>query len=315
MRASGEGIRIRGEAGAQQLEVTVAEVAAALRAFSVDGVDIVPRYPEDAAPSMGSGIVMVPWPNRVADGTWTANGVSHQLDISEVDKRTALHGLLRYTRYDVLDRDDSSVTLGAGVFTANGYPFVLETTARYAIDESGLTVTHAVRNHSDAAAPVALGAHPYFQIGDVPTDDLVLISPATHIYRDDERRLPVGREAVSGGFDLRAGIRVGDLDLDHCFTGLAAAGERSVTSLVAPDGRAVEVWAAPDFGYQVLLTTNAFVDHTGHPIRAVAIEPQTAAVDAFNSGDGLRWLEPGEWWTVSWGVTPRLAGGRLAEAA
>lgn len=306
MRPSGEGIAIRGEAGGQQLEVTIAEVAAALRAFSVDGIDIVPRYAEDAIPSMGSGIVMVPWPNRVADGTWTANGVTHQLDISEVDKRTALHGLLRYTRYDVLEEDESSVTLGAGVFTANGYPFVLETTTRYSIGDVGLTATHMVRNHSDAAAPVALGTHPYFQIGDVATDDLVLVSPATQVYRDDERRLPVRREDVSEGFDLRAGVRVGELDLDHCFTGLGAAGEGSVTSLVAPDGRSVDVWAGPDFAYQVLLTTNAFVDHTGRAIRAVAIEPQTAAVNAFNTGDGLRWLQPGEAWTVSWGVVPRL---------
>ena len=36
--------------------------------------------------------------------------------------------------------------------------------------------------------------------------------------------------------------------------------------------------------------------------QAVAIEPMTAPADAFNSGAGLRWLKPGEAWTVRWGI-------------
>lgn len=309
MRPSGEDITIRSRARGSRLEVTIAAVAAALRAFVVDGIDIVPRYAPRGIPSMGSGIVMVPWPNRVADGRWILDGAAQQLDVSEPEKNNALHGLLRHTRYQVLWRDESSVTLGAGVYTANGYPFLLETSVRYSVDEAGLTATHFVRNHSASPAPIALGTHPYFQIGDVRTDDLVLTSPATRVYVDDARSLPVRQEDVSGMFDLRAGARVGDLELDHCFTGLAPAGERSTTSLAAPDGRSVEVWADPDFGYQVLLTTRSFIDHTGAAIRAVAIEPQTAAVDAFNTGEGLRWLQPGEGWTLSWGVIPKL--GRL----
>jgi aldose 1-epimerase len=38
--------------------------------------------------------------------------------------------------------------------------------------------------------------------------------------------------------------------------------------------------------------------------QAVAIEPMTAPADAFNSGQGLRWLAPGEDWVVRWGITP-----------
>ena len=32
--------------------------------------------------------------------------------------------------------------------------------------------------------------------------------------------------------------------------------------------------------------------------KAIAIEPMTCAVNAFNTGDGLRWLEPGETWSA-----------------
>lgn len=311
MNPSGEDYALQGEVDGQRVVVTIAQVAAALRAFVVDGIDIVPRYADGAIPSMGSGIVMVPWPNRVADGQWVTDGVTRQLDISEVDKGNALHGLLRYTAYSVLERDASSVTLGATIHTANGYPFVIETTVRYSLGPDGLTARHTLRNHSDSPAPVALGTHPYFQIGDVPTEDLVLRSPASQVYIDNKRSLPVRHETVSGGFDLRRGVRIADLHLDNCFRALGDPPGGVVAALTAPDGRSVEVWADPDFAYLVLLTTRSFVDHTGRAIAAVAIEPQTAAVNAFNTGDGLRWLGPGEEWALSWGVRPNLqrAGG------
>lgn len=35
---------------------------------------------------------------------------------------------------------------------------------------------------------------------------------------------------------------------------------------------------------------------------AIAVEPMTAPAEAFTSGQGLRWLEPGEEWTLAWGI-------------
>jgi aldose 1-epimerase len=32
----------------------------------------------------------------------------------------------------------------------------------------------------------------------------------------------------------------------------------------------------------------------------------TAPADAFNSGEGLRWLAPGETWDLGWGIRYRL---------
>ena len=34
----------------------------------------------------------------------------------------------------------------------------------------------------------------------------------------------------------------------------------------------------------------------------MAIEPMTAPPDALNSGDGLRWLSPGDTWEARWGI-------------
>ncbi|HAM28239.1 MAG TPA: aldose epimerase, partial [Microbacteriaceae bacterium] len=161
MRPSGEQYVIAGKIGTHRVEVTIAEVAAALRSFTVGGIDIVQRYEEGAIPSLGAGIVMAPWPNRVDHGTWINNGVVEQLDITEVKHDNALHGLLRNTAYAVASRSTNSITLTATIYAPNGYPFVVETSVTYTITGNGLEVEHTFRNHSTSPAPVAVGTHGY----------------------------------------------------------------------------------------------------------------------------------------------------------
>jgi aldose 1-epimerase len=40
----------------------------------------------------------------------------------------------------------------------------------------------------------------------------------------------------------------------------------------------------------------------------VALEPMTGPANAFNSGDSLRWLAPGDSFTITWGIRADLAG-------
>ena len=196
----------------------ITEVAAGLRSYAVNGIDLVESFPAESTPPMGAGIVLVPWPNRIRDGAWVQNGVRLQLALTEPARQNAIHGLLRFAPYREVARADDSITLGATVFPQFGYPFHLDTEVTYALAADGLEVTHVVRNVGSTDAPVALGAHPYLKIGDVPTGDLVLrLAAETHI-DVDARMNPIGETPVDGTrFDLRAGRRVDDLDLDDGF--------------------------------------------------------------------------------------------------
>ncbi len=192
--------------------------------------------------------------------------------------------------------------LQAEIFPQHGYPFHLLHTAEYALSEERLTVTQRLENLSDAAAPFALGAHPYLKISDVPTEDLTLTLRAGYVFETDDRFIPTGKVPVSGRFDLRAGRRIGDLEFDAAFGGLDLTGGRHEHVLSAPDGRSVTLWADESFRFAHVYVSTIYPGVA----KAVAIEPMTAPADAFNSGEGLRWLEPAEAFTAQWGIEPRL---------
>lgn len=275
----------------------ITQVAAALREFEVDGVALTPGYPAESTPPSAAGIVLVPWPNRVEDGVWRLDGADQQLDITEVARNNAIHGLLRYSGYRLLERAEASVTLGATVFPQHGYPFHLETSVQYLLTEGGLRVTHAITNVGHSPAPVAVGTHPFLCIGDVATEDLVLTVHASTRFEVDARLNPVAEVPVDGDFDLRGGRRAGELFLDTAFGGVETV-DGVVATLAAPDGRTLSLWQDANHGYVQVFTTRDFPGRSF----AVAIEPMTAPPNAFNTGLGLRWLQPGDTWSPQWGI-------------
>jgi aldose 1-epimerase len=284
----------------------VTELAAGLRSYTVNGVDLVEPFPAESSPPMGAGIVLVPWPNRVRDGAWMHEGVRRQLALTEPARQNAIHGLLRYTPYREIGRTPATVTLAATVFPQSGYPFQVDTAVTYALLADGLEVVHTLRNVGPTDAPVAVGAHPYLRIGDVPSGDLVLrVDADTHI-DVDERLNPVGESAVAGtGLDLRAGRRVRELTLDDGFSGVRLINGRAEHTVLAPDGRELTLWGDENMRYVQVFTPRTFPETGragGAPRQAVAVEPMTAPANALNSGEGLKWLAPGEDWVVRWGI-------------
>ncbi|MEO6505956.1 MAG: aldose 1-epimerase family protein [Terrimesophilobacter sp.] len=298
--ATGKQFELTRTSGRGLSRAILTEVGAGLRFLSVCDVQLVETFPEAETPPLGVGSVLVPWPNRVEDGVWRFNGVRQQLDLTEPDKHNAIHGLLRHVAYAVREQTDDAITLTATVFPQHGYPFQLDTAVSYRLEADGITVTHEISNVSAEAAPVAIGAHPYFRIGDVPTRDLTLTLAATTHFEVDARLNPIHELPVEETeYDFRGGRLVDDLRLDDGFGGVVFDdGAVARHTLRSTDGRMLTLWQDASFGYVQAFTTRQF---PGREL-AIAIEPMTAPANAFNSGDGVRWLEPGQSWSATWGV-------------
>lgn len=285
----------------------IAPLAAALAGLEIDGSPLAERTPDTRIPSHGHGIVLAPWPNRVRDARWTHEGTVKLLDVTDPSRGNAIHGLLRNTAYRVVERTESTVTLGATIHPQHGWPFLVDTRVRYALADDGLTVTHTAHNLGTVAAPWAVGAHPYLRAGAGPLDDVTLEVRASRYLVLDERLVPTGvRDVEPGGpRDLAAPRALGGLDLNIAYEGVAT-GRDGVAVLTAPDGSRTVLWQDDAFGWLQVYTPRDFPhvadDGSETPALAVALEPMSAAPDALNSGRGLVWLQPEERWEASWGI-------------
>ena len=286
----------------------IAQVGASLRVFTIDDIELVEPYGENKRKPLCAGAIMSPWVNRLDGGTWTHNGASLHNEVNIADQQNANHGLLLDHPYDVELHSESAVTLHATITPRPGYPFLVDTWVTYDLSESGLTVTHRAINRSNESAPYATGAHPYFKFSAVETSQLTLFSDAaTHTVVDD-RQIPIStRPTVGTEFDFRDGIRVGSRCVDEDFTDLPLAEDgNSHVYLKADDGRGLDVWQDATFKHVVVFTPPNFPAADGTSVYAAAIEPSTAAPNAFNSGVDLAWLEPGSQFEARWGVSVTL---------
>jgi aldose 1-epimerase len=306
--ATGEQFVLTHQSPIGELTATITQVGAALRLFSVNGIDLVEPYSAEVKAPYCAGQVMAPWVNRLDGGRWTYKGEVLQNPITIVDQDNANHGLLLDHIYDVVSQSASAVTLLGLISPTAGYPFEVSTTVTYELTDSGLVVTHRAVNKSAEAAPYATGAHPYFKFGAVDSADLILSSEAATLTVVNPRQIPVAEAATLGSaLDLRGGVRVGDQHIDEDFANLPRDEKGNAhTYLRATDGRGLDVWQDEQFKHVVIFTPNFFPTIDGGVTSVAAIEPSTGAPNAFNSGRDLLWLEPGVEFVGRWGVDVSL---------
>ncbi|WP_306631963.1 aldose 1-epimerase family protein [Arthrobacter sp. B1I2] len=277
----------------------VTELAAGLRSFSRGGTLLTETYGDDQIAPGGAGITLAPWANRVEDGQWLLDGGKQQLDITEVSRNNASHGLLRNTGYAPVGESQHTVALEATVFPQHGYPFLVRHRVEYKLSEDlGLQVRQTLTNDSAAAAPFVLGAHPYLRLGDAPVEELQLTVAADTRLVTDERLIPRSSAPVDGDVDFRSGRRIADLAVDVALTDLHYPAGKARHTLAAADGSEVSLWQDEACRYVHIYVSTVYPGRT----RAVAVEPMTGPANAFNSGDGLRWLPPGESFSIEWGI-------------
>ena len=284
---------------------TIVEVGAGVREYECGGRRVLDPYPLEAMCDGAHGVPLIPWPNRIADGRYSFDGAEYQLALSEPEKHNAIHGFLRWRPWRAVEREPARVAMEARLLPLAGYPFALHVRVEYALDEQGLTVTTSARNIGERACPYAAGKHPYLSPGEGVIDGCALQLSARTRILTDERQLPVGREAVQGTpFDFTSARTLGDRRIDHAFTDLVRddAG-RASARLSAPDGRTVELWV--DESYRVI---EIYTGDTLAPARrrhGLGVEPMTCPPNAFQSGEEVIRLEPGERMTSRWGVRLR----------
>jgi aldose 1-epimerase len=300
---SGEQIEIAGDGQ----RAVVVEVGGGLRAYTVDGVELLDGYAETAMCTSGRGQLLIPWPNRLQGGTYEFDGRRQQLPLTEPERGNAIHGLVRWSPWTVAERGSDRVVVQHLIRPQPGYPFEVDVRVQYVLLPTGLTVTTTATNVGEEACPYGNGAHPYLTLGTPTVDSIMLRAPGRSVLLSDDDGIPTGTVAVAGTeYDFGEPRLIGSAKLDNAYTELErnADGVASVDLCHEASGAGVTVWMDQTYRYVMVFSGDPLPDVNR---RSLAVEPMTCPPNAFRTGQDVVRLEPGASFTSTWGITPRRA--------
>lgn len=277
---------------AGEYEARVVTVGAGLAGLRYRGHDLVVPHGVGECPPGYLGKVLMPWPNRIAGGSYSWEGATYDLPVDEPTFGTSLHGFVAFQEWEIAEANASSVILRTLIAARYSYPWTLLASARYSLDaQRGLTVELSATNIGEGTAPYGVGFHPYLAVDDARADELELTNPASIIYEANASMIPVAaHDVASFGLDFRSPTLIGDSRLDHAFAGLP---EGTWTVTLRDPASRVGVSLSSDARWLQVYSAD-YIGRVG-----VAVEPMSCPPNAFNSGTDVVALGPGESYTLS----------------
>ncbi|MFP3298312.1 MAG: aldose 1-epimerase [Thermocladium sp.] len=262
-----------------ELRGEVLSLGASLADLRYGSKQIILPYRDDYRVTRAGMAILAPFANRVRNGEYVFNGVIYRLPVN--NEGHAIHGFVKDKEWQVIERSDAFISMGLELKNEPGYPFKLLFNAKYEIRNNGLDFSLMVINADEKAAPITVGAHPYFTYT-TPRNEWLI--DAGDVYRLEAiGNIPTGRMIPQ-----RLVTRVGEYD--DCFK-------------INKDE--IQLIFSEDWGISIKLRGFHFIQlFTPSWANAVAVEPMTGAPDAFNNGIGLITLGPGKSISPSFNVIP-----------
>ena len=279
---------------------SIASVGAGIQSLRYGGRDLVLPFDPDSVPHAYAGKTLVPWPNRIDSGKYFFRGKPYEVPVNEASTRTALHGLAVWADWHVASRSGNAVVLEHTLHGQPGYPHQLQLTAGFTLHrETGLTVRISARNAGRTAAPYGVSSHPYLTAGS-SVDTCEVAFTASQVLMTDDRLLPLELKDTAGtDFDFSRPRILGNLSLDHAFTGLPDGGwQVSLRNPGTGEGTVLSSPAGPEGSGWLQVYSGEELGRRG-----MAVEPMSCPPDAFNTGTDLTVLEPGDRHVYSYSIS------------
>lgn len=255
--------------------------------------------------------LLYPFPSRIHHGIYALDGEEYALTMNDANRDNALHGLVYNRPFSVVSQDITAAHARlvlrydyAG--DTVGYPFPFSLTVTYELVQAdqlpigsnaaadrmcALCISYSARNSGTKRSPVAFGWHPYFTFSEEPVDELTLSLPDRTPIVLDGNLIPNGRQPLQKAETF--GLRDRQLDIPYAIepTGTSKQGKPYAETVLTSERTGMRLIVGQEMGDGKF---NYLVCFTPPRRDSVAIEPLTANANAFNNGDGLTILSPGE---------------------
>lgn len=224
------------------------------------------------------GRLLFPFNDRIPNAEYTFAAKHYKLPVNCPEDGSAIHGLIYNRTMDVIREEQSAdsarlvLATAFGAHEFQGYPFALTFEVEYLLQPGTLTLKFRISNDGENEAPIALGWHPYFQLGTASVDEHELCLPAKGYVEVDEALLPTGNIPSCDGSDLDfAQFKpIGKLELDHAFEHSGSA-----EAFFRLGSKQLKMSQDPEFFPYFQL----YIPETR---RSLALEPVSGATDSFN---------------------------------
>lgn len=257
----------------------ISNLGAHVNSITLAGKEILMKS-QDQDSSHGGSAVLIPYAGRVRNASYVYEGVEYHLP--ENDGKNSIHGLLRNTEWNILEKETDRVKLNC-VLTHEGYPSTISVDIIYKLADSGFSIRYLVRNVGERNAPLVIGSHPYFSF-----DRTWKIEHSETL----EKLNFVDTYYPDGTFTKVDFNSEGDLsgrDFDNCYLGGGTIRLHSEERTVRID--------RTNMPYLVIY--NGIYSRG----KSVAIEPMTGAPDAFNNHMGIVNIKPDDSFQCGFNVT------------
>lgn len=231
--------------------------------------------------------ILFPFTNRIENGKYRFNNKNFQLQQNEPDKQNALHGLVFGKTFSQDNQGSSSDNAWVELSfqetqPISGFPFKYRLKLRYILSENSLELKVEVKNNDQWDFPFSLGWHPYFRTSDLQS---------SHLKISSSKKLEVNDKMIpkcESKIDLNGLLKIEEQTFDDCFVL-----NTNKVEFKTPEYH-LELEFSPENKYLQLYTPN--------DRKSIAIEPQTAPANCFNTGVGIRVLKPNETYNLSWKI-------------
>ena len=275
----------------------VPQCGGVLLSLKLKGIEVIEGYQSEkdlVHKSWNKCGLMLPFPNRLEDGTYQFDGKTYQFPINEKQASNNLHGIFPLN-YDFhllsIEENEAENSISSTlIFEYDGaleyypFPFQMELTYKL-LSNASFEVTFKAYNIKNKAMPIGFGWHPYFVLPNGDATKWQIELPECKQVVMNERQLPTGEKKVHDYFKPKTLKTIGDVSLDDCFA-LEQNEKKPQTRLF--DGKHTLIFWQE---YELFPFMQLFVPPSK---LSIAWEPMTCNVNAFQNKEGLQILKQGE---------------------
>ena len=231
--------------------------------------------------------ILFPFANRIENGSYHFHNKVFKLSNNEAKGHNALHGLVYNKSFKLIDQvaseNRASITVSyEEIQPISGFPYKYGITLHYVLTNNSLELIVDIANNDQNEFPFSLGWHPYFIASDlhhsflnINSDEKILVN---------EKMIPNGTAQIN----WTGSKKIRDVSFDDCFIL-----NTNMVEFKTPEYH-IDFSFSPHKNYLQL--------YTPYDRKSMAIEPQTAPANSFNTQKGLQILHPNERFNLSWKI-------------